>query len=240
MTIWAAARFLPSSETIDLTRHETGQPIVADFKKAFVYSDCWVEDARLVVLNAMDAAARGATVLTRTECLSARREDGVWRVELRHGPSGERRTVSARALVNTAGPWVTEVLSQRLGQNLTKRIRNVKGSHIVVPRLFDHAYPYIFQNTDKRVVFAIPLRRPLHPDRHDRRRLIRATWRRWRSPRRRRTISAPRSTAISRPRSSRRTWFGATAGVRPLFDDDAGSASQATPGVWSLELSTGD
>lgn len=149
-------KLLPGSQGIDLARHPAGEPLVADLRKAFVYSDCWVQDSRLVVLNAMDAAERGARVLTRTECLSARREGAHWRVVLRDRRDGSQREVAARALVNAAGPWTAEFIEQRAGLNKAKSLRLVKGSHIVVPRLFDHDYPYIFQNPDGRIVFAIP------------------------------------------------------------------------------------
>jgi glycerol-3-phosphate dehydrogenase len=149
-------KLLPASEGIDLRQHPAGAPLDAGLRKAFVYSDCWVQDSRLVVLNAMDAAERGAEVLTRVECLSARREGGLWRVVLRDRRSGARREVTARALVNAAGPWTAEFIQQRAGLSNAQSLRLVKGSHIVVPKLFDHAFPYIFQNPDGRIVFAIP------------------------------------------------------------------------------------
>jgi len=149
-------KLLPASEGIDLTRHPAGEPLEAGLRKAFVYSDCWVQDSRLVVLNAIDAAERGAEVLTRTECLSARREGGHWRVVLRDLHDGGQREVEARALVNAAGPWTAEFIERRAGLNKAKSLRLVKGSHIVVPKLLDHGFPYIFQNPDGRIVFAIP------------------------------------------------------------------------------------
>ncbi|HEY9539123.1 MAG TPA: glycerol-3-phosphate dehydrogenase, partial [Kiloniellaceae bacterium] len=149
-------KLLPASQAIDLRRHPAGAPLAAGLRRAFVYSDCWVQDSRLVVLNAMDAAERGAEVLTRVECLSARREGAQWRVLLRDRRSGLQREVEARALVNAAGPWTAEFLEQRAGLDKVQLLRLVKGSHIVVPKLFDHAFPYIFQNPDGRIVFAIP------------------------------------------------------------------------------------
>jgi len=149
-------KLLPASEGIDLARHPAGEPLEAGLRKAFVYSDCWVQDSRLVVLNAIDAAERGAEVLTRTECLSARREGGHWRVVWRDLHDGGPREVEARALVPAAGPWTAEFIERRAGLNKAKSLRLVKGSHIVVPKLFDHAFPYIFQNPDGRIVFAIP------------------------------------------------------------------------------------
>ena len=117
--------------------------------KGFVYSDAWVDDARLVVLNAIDAARHGAEIVTRTALLSARREGDVWRAELTGG-----RTVEARNLVNAAGPWVAEALALT-GANARSGVRLIKGSHIVVPRLFDHHQAYMLQQPDRRIVFAI-------------------------------------------------------------------------------------
>jgi glycerol-3-phosphate dehydrogenase len=119
-------------------------------KSGFVYSDAWVDDARLVVLNARDAADNGAEIFTRTELLSARREGGVWRAALSDG-----REVTARALVNAAGPWVAEIV-QRLGVNAKAGARLIRGSHLIVPKLFDGEQAYILQQPDRRIVFAIP------------------------------------------------------------------------------------
>ncbi|MEX2519830.1 MAG: glycerol-3-phosphate dehydrogenase [Paracoccaceae bacterium] len=148
-------KILPASATLDLASHRVGRPLKPKFRKAFEYSDCWVEDARLVALNARDAAARGATVLTRTLCEGATREGGLWSVRL-IGPDGAAQTLRARALVNAGGPWVGEVLNQRLGQNSREGVRLVRGSHIVTRRLFDHDQPYFLQQPDGRIIFAIP------------------------------------------------------------------------------------
>lgn len=147
-------KILPATETLDLRSHPTGAPLKDRFTRAFEYSDCWVEDSRLVALNARDAAARGATVMTRTLCEAARREGGEWRVDLRRGD--EAFTARARAIVNAGGPWVADVLTAKLGQNSTERVRLVRGSHIVTKRLFDHGQPYFFQQPDGRIIFAIP------------------------------------------------------------------------------------
>lgn len=146
-------KLLPATKTIDLTHHEVGVPLKRRFKYGFQYSDCWVDDSRLVVLNALDAAERGAIIRTRTKCLRAERSDH-WRLVL--NARGQREVVTAVALVNAAGPWVGEVGEMVLRQPGPSRVRLVKGSHIVVPRLFDHGGAYIFQNPDGRVVFAIP------------------------------------------------------------------------------------
>ena len=133
-----------------------GAPLKETFTNAFEYSDCWVDDARLVVLNAMDAKARGADIRTRTEAATARGENGKWTIDLEDKATGKRERVNASVLVNAAGPWVDDVLQRKTGVNGKPRIRLVKGSHIVVPKLFDHDRAYIFQNDDKRIVFAIP------------------------------------------------------------------------------------
>jgi glycerol-3-phosphate dehydrogenase len=149
-------KLLPASRGLDLTRDPAGAPLRPEFTKGFEYSDCWVDDARLVVLNALDAAARGADIRVRTEVVSATRGGNGWRLGLRDRRGGGDGVVEARVLVNAAGPWVGEVLAQRLGLNDRVGVRLVKGSHIVVPRLFEHDRAYIFQHTDRRVIFAIP------------------------------------------------------------------------------------
>jgi glycerol-3-phosphate dehydrogenase len=147
---------LPASAALDLRSDPAGKPLKPEFRRGFEYSDCSVDDARLVVLNAVDAGARGADVRTRTEAVSARRLRDHWRIELRDTVSGRREWVDARALINAAGPWAGDVMARCRGDNETSRIRLVKGSHITVPRLFEHEKAYIFQNADRRIVFAIP------------------------------------------------------------------------------------
>ena len=151
----ARREVLPGSTTVDLRSHPAGAPLKRDFRKGFVYSDGWVDDARLVVLNALDAKARGATVLTRTACVDARREATHWQATLR-ADDGRERTVKARALVNAAGPWAAQFLAEHAHAPRPKSLRLVKGSHIVVPKMFEHEHAYIFQNPDKRIIFAIP------------------------------------------------------------------------------------
>jgi glycerol-3-phosphate dehydrogenase len=150
---------LPASNAIDLTRATAGKPLQATFTRGFAYSDCWVDDARLVVLNAMDAAARGADIRVRTEVTAARRSDRCWRVELRNAVSGHRDTVEACALINATGAWVADTVEHRIEARPITGVRLVKGSHIVVSKLFDHDSAYIFQNADRRIVFAIPYER---------------------------------------------------------------------------------
>jgi glycerol-3-phosphate dehydrogenase len=151
----ARREWLPASHAVDLARHPAGKPLKPQFRHGFEYSDAWVDDARLVVLCAMHARQRGAQVLTRCRCEHAQWVDGRWRVELRRD-DGAVHSVSARALVNATGPWAASFLHEQLGRPERKSLRLVKGSHIVVPRLFEHELAYIFQNADRRIIFAIP------------------------------------------------------------------------------------
>jgi glycerol-3-phosphate dehydrogenase len=154
----ARRELLPGSESVRLASHPAGRALKPSFDQAFVYSDGWVDDARLVVLNAVDAAQKGACILTRTACTQARREDGLWRVTLRK-PDGTHKTIAVRAIVNAAGPWAAAFLDGALHRPSTNRLRLVKGSHIVVRRLFAHDDAYLFQHGDGRIVFAIPYER---------------------------------------------------------------------------------
>ena len=144
---------LPATKTLDLAHHAVGQPLQRRYRTGFEYSDCWVDDARLVALNAVDAAERGAAIRTRTRLARAEREDE-WQLILNAG--GRREVASARVLVNAAGPWVGIVAETVLRMPGRPPVRLVKGSHLVVPKLFDHDRGYIFQNADRRIVFALP------------------------------------------------------------------------------------
>ncbi|CAN5257716.1 glycerol-3-phosphate dehydrogenase [soil metagenome] len=147
---------LPTTRTLDLRQDKAGEPLVDGLTKGFEYSDCWVDDARLVALLAVDAAERGATIRTRTRLTGARREGGLWTAQITDG-DGAAETVSARALVNAAGPWVDKVLAST-GRNAPAghHARLVKGSHLVFPRLYDGPQCYTLQSADGRVVFTIP------------------------------------------------------------------------------------
>lgn len=147
---------LPGSRGIDFRTHISGGPLKKSLKKGFVYSDAAVQDARLVVLNAMDAHERGATILTKTRLIAAKQGPQLWEASLQSAITGETIKVQARCIVNAAGPWVASLLSGALNTPAQHHIRLVKGSHIVTRRLFDHDHAYIFQNPDKRIVFAIP------------------------------------------------------------------------------------
>ncbi|MEK7737099.1 MAG: glycerol-3-phosphate dehydrogenase [Pseudomonadota bacterium] len=156
----ARREVLPDSAGVDLRSHPLGAPLNGRFTRGFVYSDGWVDDARLVILNALDAQAHGARILTRTRCTAAQRGEQWWTATMQ-AANGFEQTVTARILVNAAGPWAEAFLRGAAraahGEALvTKSLRLVKGSHIVVPRCFEHDHAYIFQNPDKRIIFAIP------------------------------------------------------------------------------------
>ena len=217
---------LPASIRIDPRRHRFGAPLRPDIEAAFVYADCQVDDARLVVANARDAAKRGAHILTRTEFVRAERKGALWHVTLRRR-DGTEASLAARVLVHAAGPWAAEV-SRRCGIAQGKAaLRLVKGSHIVVPRLYDGHHAYILQNDDRRIVFALPFEEdftligttelPFDGDPAG----VAST----------RSEEAYLCRAVSR-------WFAKPvaetailwryAGVRPLFEDHAANASAVT------------
>ena len=169
-------RLLPPSQSLDLTADPAGVPLKSDFHKAFEYSDCWVDDARLVILNAIDAAERGADIRPRSRIVRAEPKEGGWSATLQDG-TGRQQNVTARVIVNATGPWVDEVLQNVFGRNDVHNVRLVRGSHIVVPKCYEHDRCYVFQNTDGRIVFAIPYEHDYtligttdidHPDIHDR------------------------------------------------------------------------
>ncbi len=218
---------LPGTKTVDLVTGPEGAPLQDRFERAYEYSDCWIEDSRLVVLNARDAQARGAKVLTRTEVTSARRTDDHWTIDLRDVDTGETQQVRARMLVNAAGPWVGDVIHAKLGLNSRENVRLVRGSHIVTRRLFDHDKCYFFQGTDGRIIFAIPYERDFT--------LIGTTDQEHSDPSLRPTCTDAERDYLLQFASS---YFkqGLTAedvvwtysGVRPLYDDGASSATAAT------------
>ena len=148
-------KILPPTRSVDLTTDVTGVPLKEEYTKAFEYSDCWVQDSRFVALYARDAANRGAVIRTQTKVKSARRIEGGWQVDIL-AADGKIETIEAKVLLNSAGPWVSEVLGTVIGRNDPDKIRLVKGSHLVVDRLYDHDRCYIFQNADGRICFAIP------------------------------------------------------------------------------------
>jgi len=150
----AARARLAGSASVDLRTHIAGEPLKAGYRRGFLYSDGQTDDARLVVLNALDARSRGATILTRTRCERLSPRGALWSATL--GGGRESRVIEARAVVNATGPWVGRFLAEATPVRASRQVRLVKGSHIVVPRLFAHRFAYIFQNEDRRIVFAIP------------------------------------------------------------------------------------
>ena len=214
---------LPPTRTLDLRRDPAGAPLKPAFARGFEYSDCWVEDARLVVLNARDAADHGATIAPRTRCLGVAREGAVWVITLRDERTRAVSRIRARALVNAAGPWVAALD----GLEAAGRVRLVKGSHIVTRRLYDHDRAYFFQNADGRVMFAIPYERDFT--------LIGTTDL---------DYAGDPSAAVASPQEIAYLCDGASAyfaravspadavwtyaGVRPLYDDGASAAQAAT------------
>lgn len=149
-------KILPGSQSVDLRKHVSGKALKPKYTSGFEYSDCWVQDARLVVLNARDAQIHGARILTRTMCTALERKPDHWIATIKDCRNNRTSQLQARAVVNASGPWVKKTLDLDITTDTENDVRLVKGSHIVVPRIFDHEYPYIFQNADGRVMFAIP------------------------------------------------------------------------------------
>ena len=228
---------LPGSRALDLAQDQAGAALQPKYRRAFEYSDCWVDDSRLVVLNARDAQARGARILTRAKVVSAEREGGLWRISVARG--GGVETHRARALVNAAGPWVGEVIREALHRGSREQVRLVRGSHIVTRRLFDHDRAYVFQGEDGRIIFAIPYEQDFtligttdHDHRGD--------------------AASPACTAeeqdylcafasryFARP-VTRADVVWTYSGLRPLYDDGASSATAATRDyVLSLDAAGG-
>ncbi len=222
-----ARKLLPGTSTVNLSSSEVGKPLKDDFKKGFEYSDCWVNDARLVVLNATDARERGAEIKTRTQFVSAQRQGNHWKVQIKNLNTGESETCKARLLVNAAGPWVDDVMAKGLGHNNPKNVRLVQGSHIVVPKLHNHDRAYIFQNADNRIIFALPYEQDFT--------LIGTTDRDYEGE--------PRDVAITpeeidylcdaaseyfKKPVKKETIVWTYAGVRSLYDDGATAAQEAT------------
>lgn len=149
-------KILPATRTLDLKTADVGKPLKPKFERAYEYSDCWVHDSRLVVLNAMDARDRGARIMTRTKVIAATRHADHWDLVLEDQNTGATTTHKARTVINAAGPWVAKVLGEALKVESKEGVRLVRGSHIVVPKIFDHDQPYILQGTDGRIIFTTP------------------------------------------------------------------------------------
>jgi glycerol-3-phosphate dehydrogenase len=222
----ARREVLPASRTVDLRRHPAGKPLKPLFTKGYVYSDGWVDDARLVVLNAIDAQAHGAHVLTRWRCVDARRGATHWQVRLQ-STRGEQREVQARALVNAAGPWAAQFLAEHAHVPEPKSLRLVKGSHIVVPKMFEHDHAYLFQNPDQRIIFAIPYQGDFtligttdvdHAEALGEARI---------SPEETAYLCEQASRYFAKPVTPEQVVWS-YAGVRPLLEDESGNASAVT------------
>jgi glycerol-3-phosphate dehydrogenase len=232
-------RRLPGTRTLDLRRDPEGIPLLDQFTRGFEYSDCWVDDARLVVLSAVDAAERGALVLTRSPAVSARREGGAWTVATRNSITNETRVFRARCLVNAAGPWVSDVISRVAGANSPRNVRLVKGSHIIVEKFWDGANSYLVQNVDKRVIFINPYQGDLA--------LIGTTDIGYEG--RVEDVQADEAeieyliTAVNRyfkEKLRRSDVLHSFSGVRPLFDDGKGNPSAVTRDyVFDLDETSG-
>ncbi len=219
-------KLLPATRSLDLRQDPAGLPLRPGFTRAFEYSDCWVEDSRLVVLNARDAEARGARIMPRTRVVSAERAPESWQVKVAHA-DGRTEVIAARAVVNAGGPWVGDIISQTLRINSTEKVRLVRGSHIVTRKLFDHDRCYFFQGADGRIIFAIPYETDFT--------LIGTTDN---------DHKAPASEAVCTPEEqdylcnfasqyfakpvTRADIVWTYSGVRPLYDDGAKSATAAT------------
>ncbi|AKR49246.1 MULTISPECIES: glycerol-3-phosphate dehydrogenase [Acetobacter] len=229
---------LPKSRCIDFRTHSSGAALKPEYTKGFVYSDGWVQDSRLVVLNAMDAAERGADVRTRTRLIAASRANGVWEATLEDRATGKTTTVRAKALVNAAGPWVARLLADTLKIPNSKSVRLVKGSHIIVPRVYEGPQAYIFQNPDKRIVFAIPYEQKFT--------LIGTTDIPWKQEPGKVEIAPDEVTYLCESvnrylnvqvKESDVVW--SYAGLRPLYDDASANASAVTRD-YVLDLDTQD
>ncbi|MBE7182830.1 MAG: glycerol-3-phosphate dehydrogenase [Methylobacterium mesophilicum] len=220
-------KLLPATKTLDLTKDPVGPVLKPEYARGFEYSDCSVDDTRLVVLNARDAADRGAVIRTQAKVVSARRDGALWHVTVEDRESGAHDEVKARMLVNAAGPWVDKVLRETVGETDAHNVRLVQGSHIVTRKLYDDPRAFIFQNSDNRIFFAIPYQSDFT--------LIGTTDRDYRGLPEDVAITEDEIVYLCRSASeylrkpvSREDVVWSFSGVRPLFDDGASKAQEAT------------
>lgn len=221
-------KLLPPTRTLDLSTDPAGDPLAKGrFTRGFEYSDCFVDDARLVLLNAADASARGAHITTRSRASEIKRADGVWQISVEDAANGRRDSIRARTVINAAGPWVEDILSRKAGTEARAGVRLVQGSHIVVRRLYAHDRAYMFQNEDGRIVFVIPYENDFT--------LIGTTDRDYEGDPAKVEISQDEidylcqsvSGYLARPVTPTDVVW-TYAGVRPLYDDGASEAKAAT------------
>ncbi|MGL6252348.1 MAG: glycerol-3-phosphate dehydrogenase, partial [Billgrantia desiderata] len=208
-------------------RFAADSPLQEGIKRGFEYSDCWVDDARLVVLNALQAREGGAEILVRTRCIGAKEENGIWRIELEDVRSGERFERQARTLVNAAGPWVERVVREQAARSSRYSIRMIQGSHLIVPRLNGDDRAYILQNSDRRIVFVLPYEDDFS--------LIGTTDRRYQGDPTQAAISEEEIdyllgvvNAHFRRQLQRSDVISSFSGVRPLCDDESAEPSAMT------------
>ncbi|WP_114390765.1 glycerol-3-phosphate dehydrogenase [Notoacmeibacter marinus] len=220
-------KFLPGTKSVDLSVDPVGKPLKDEFEKAFEYSDCWVEDSRLVALNARDAAERGATIMTRTKLIGAERTGDEWLASLENVETNERFTCRAKMLANAAGPWVRELIDRTARSDMRTDVRLVKGSHIVTRKLYDHEKAYFLQGKDGRIIFLIPYENDYT--------LIGTTDAKHDDPNQSVTISdEERDYLLAFANEYLKQSVTADdivwsySGVRPLYDDGASSATAAT------------
>ena len=228
---------LPGTRRLDLRRAPEGEAIKDSYSTAFEYSDCWVEDARLVVLNALDAAERGAEILVGWEAVHARRDGDAWTISLRR-PDGSAREVRAKVLANAAGPWVEQVIHGVVGSNAASKVRLVKGSHLITRKFWEGNHAYLLQNDDKRVIFVNPYQNDLcligttdipyegraedvSVDDAERDYLLRAVNR------------------YARRQMTRADILFEFSGIRPLFDDDAAATASAVTRDYTFDIDGG-
>jgi glycerol-3-phosphate dehydrogenase len=220
---------LPATTDVNMTTNIVGKPLKPLFTKGFEYSDCWVNDARFVILNAMDAAEKGADILVRSKVTSATYDSGVWTVEVTNQLTGDVKEHRAKMVINASGPWVDHVIDDALHDPDDKNVRLVQGSHIIVKKMFDHDRCYIFQNTDGRIIFAIPYEEDFT--------LIGTTDHDFEGDLRTDAVEATEEEIVYLCKAASEYFTEPVArdnvvwsysGVRPLYDDGASAAQEAT------------
>ena len=226
---------VPGTRSLDLRRAPEGAPVRGEFTKAFAYYDVWCDDARLTVLNAIDASRHGAQILTRTECVSAERAGSLWNATLRDVRSGAERRITARAIFNAAGPWLEQVISNVARINSAYSIRLVKGSHLIMRKWWDGGHGYVLQARDRRIIFVNPW--------FDGLALIGTTDIPFEGrPEEARIDEAETDYLLDilnryfRQQLTREDIVDSYSGVRPLYDDDSSKSASAVTRDYTFEL----